>query len=240
MTYLTKNGGYSHRMYQFAFNNKALPIVTYISGAEGIQFPAEKRAVQMLDWLTEKVRNEQEELDIEVEQPVSSEQLTANSGNNALCESASSCMDEILRRLALPNGEYCQKVNLKSADGKFQYTHIARENKPVWDIKHCMLKLRTYNSRVPLTTRVEFGFSQDKVKLKDFQKDYLRCLFHQYAKLHGLMEYRRFTDKQFYNVYVDFEGDPEEVVCQTVHFFNKFLKVAESFIDSIHKCEEGS
>lgn len=146
---------------------------------------------------------------------------------------------DIQNRLDLPDGEYTKTAPTKGKD-KFRYMHIARKSNPVWDIKLCMMKIRAYCSRAPLSTRVEFGFSQDKVKLSDFQKDYLRGVFHQYAKLHGLMEYRRYSDKHFYNVYAEFEGDPEAVAEQTALFFSKLFKVSEGFIDAIHKGDEES
>jgi hypothetical protein len=232
-TFYTERGRYSHRLYQFKVGDEALPIVTYISGSGSIQFPSEERAVIALNALTEKLRTESEVTTEQVEQPtlLNNTKVVLNDGKP--CDTAKSYMQKIIQRLGLPSGEYKQHGPL-SGDGKFIYTHFAREGDPVWDIKYCMMKIRTYCNREPLSTRVEFGFSQDKANLTNYQKEYLRGVIHHYALLHGLTELRTFPDKQFYNVYYEFSGDPEWVIQNTTNFFRELLKAVEGFIETIH------
>ncbi|MBB3113767.1 hypothetical protein FHS18_005880 [Paenibacillus phyllosphaerae] len=150
------------------------------------------------------------------------------------CSIAEQFMIDIRSQLALPEGIYNKTGILKGKDN-FRYLHIARNNSPVWNLDDCMMKVRVYCNRPTLATRVEFGFHQDKANLSEIEKVYLRGVFHQYAKLHGLEEHRKYEDKEFYNVYKEFEGGPEEVMRQTTAFFEALLKTAEDFIDSMQK-----
>lgn len=236
MNFHTERGGYSHRFCQFSIGNKAIPIVSYISGAGTIRFPQETRATEMLDRLTEGFWDQGTSLDLDNEDSFDDPNSHVNPTpvqDVDPCENAGQYLERIWDHLDLSIDVYAKTGIKRASNGKFKYLHFAKEHDSVWHLDRCMMKLRAYCNREVMTTRVEFGFSQDMVNLSSIQKDYLRSVLHQYAKLHGLMEHRRFPEKHHYNVYAEFDGEPEAVIKQTVLFGRKLLKAASDFIDSI-------
>ncbi|KRE50650.1 hypothetical protein [Paenibacillus sp. Soil724D2] len=102
--------------------------------------------------------------------------------------------------------------NRANSGRTFVYRHFSLKNDPIWHKDFCNVRLHVYyGNNEQITTRVEFGFSQNDDFISKEQKEYLRKLMDSYARLHGL----GIRNDKFYKINEVITGDYDSVISAT-------------------------
>jgi|GEM_PF-3642373 len=235
----TERGGYSHRFFQFSAGPDTIPIVTYISGAGTIQFPTDEKAVSILRsfLVSYKGNNEADSSVIEDEEEadLTNDHEEQNDGPIRIKEVSRIANDQITDFVKGELAGLNLHCNHKANIGKtFVYRHFSLKNDPIWHKDYCNVRLHVYyGNGEQITTRVEFGFSQNHDFITDEQKDCLRKLMDAYASLHGL----GIRNDKFYKINEAITGEYDSVIAATSTQLVKLIQNMKSLLRTLHITE---